>query len=282
MKTKLIWFTLLVCLTSLVAMSAVHPRNKPAAANRFERNGIAVTFPADFRHQEKAAENLITSESADGSVKFYLFVTESENFDNVDETVFQTFLTAGYTDAKMTGEVHHERGQLAMRTQAFSAKRKADGSVVHLYAQYAITIPTDGAKTLLLVGVGTVKSGDELIAEITDVFASEIRVGDRPAVHLDSEGSVLPGSAIAPQARAEGNHARLAFNWQIACIDGCANKKKSCDIGAENSRTRCIVQCGGPLGSDKCVQQCNDDKRGALLQCTAEMKICEVRCKTGQ
>lgn len=284
MRSKLIWLTLFACLVSLVAMSAVHPQNKstPAAANRFERNGIAVTFPEDFRHQEKASEKMITSESTDGAVKFYLFITDSDNFDNVDETVFQKFLAAGYTDTKMTGEVHHERGKLAMRTQAFSAKRKADGGLVNLYTQYAITIPTDGAKTLLLVGVGTVKTGDESIAEITDVFASEIRVGDPPAVSSHRNGFLVPTATAAPRARTEANHAGLAFNGPDSCSDGCTKKKDSCNNGAENSRTRCVVQCGGPLGSDKCVQQCNDDKRAASLQCTAEAKICDVRCKTGQ
>lgn len=284
MKTKLIGIGLFVCLASLLTMSVAHSQSKtaPPAANRFERNGIAITFPDDFRHQEKAGENLITSESADGAVKFYLFVTDSDNFDNVDETVFQKFLAAGYTDAKMTGEVHHERGKLAMRTQAYTAKRKADGGVVNLYTQYAITIPTDGAKTLLLVGVGTVKSGDDSIAEITDVFTSEVHVGETSPVNSVSEGAVffLPDTASRP--RPEANHAVFPGNWQDKCIAGCATKKTSCDNGAENSRTRCIVQCGGPLGSDKCVQQCNDDKRAASLQCTAESKICEVKCKTGQ
>jgi hypothetical protein len=265
-------------------MSVVHSQSKsaPPAANRFERNGIALTFPDDFRHQEKAGENLITSESADGAVKFYLFITDSDNFDNVDETVFQKFLAAGYTDAKMTGEVHHERGKLAMRTQAFTAKRKHDGSIVNLYTQYAITIPTDGAKTLLLVGVGTVKSGDDSIAEITDVFSSEVHVGETSPVHSGSEGAVFSLPGTAPQPRPEANHFVFPGNWLDTCLTGCANKKHTCEIGADNSRTRCIVQCGGPLGSDKCTQACNDDKRTASLQCTAESKLCEVKCKTGQ
>lgn len=313
---RTIWLMTVFALFGVMALVAA--QTQPAQpANYFERNGIAVKFPEDFKSTDSAPQKTVTAESPDGAVKFHLFATELDNFDNVDEQILQKFFSDSYTALKKTGENHHERGGLALRTEAYSAKAKVGGAAVTLYVQFAIMIPTDGARTVLLVSVSRADSGDKYIAAITDVFMTESKAGEMnktvaggrsftselAALRLEDAGILADdlrsafkkadetlidetqenwSSPLLPMREIEADHAIVVSAQPDACTDACANKQKSCANSCENKHTRCIVQCGGPLGSDKCVQQCNDDRRACSLQCTAEAKICEVRCKTGQ
>jgi hypothetical protein len=66
------------------------------------------------------------------------------------------------------------------------------------------------------------------------------------------------------------------------CTENCLNKQRSCDGSCNQTKDKCMIMCGGPLGSDACVKQCNDAHRQCSLQCLGEGKLCEARCKTGQ
>ena len=66
------------------------------------------------------------------------------------------------------------------------------------------------------------------------------------------------------------------------CTEGCQNKQKKCDSDCNLTKDKCMIMCGGPLGSDACVKQCNDAHRQCSAQCLGEGKLCEARCVAGR
>ena len=202
-KVMRIWVTLGVALIATTLLWSL-PQAKAQTPNYFEFNGISIGFPKAYKTVSDKQKKWITSESADGKVRYVLIPSELNNFDEMHEKILKKFFSDSYVGLEEAGEEHFEGEDVGFRKLTFNAKSKSGATPVIITAQFSILLRNDAAKGILLIGVVRQDAAEEYADAINEIFegvsaAGEMAKTDEPVVAAKPAAPAPVGKTPAPK-----------------------------------------------------------------------------------